>query len=382
MHTSKTMFLVAIMGCWGCGEDEKEQQRYEGSEPGDCSDEADNDIDGLFDCNDEGCAGAPDCEEAEAEAPDTGVDDDDADTGTDATEPSEPTEPGNEAPTVVLLTPVDGSVFEQTEAVEFSAVFGDDADEVTDLTVIWSSDLQETINTDPPNAIGVATFSIDELEGGTHTITVTATDSAGAESSASLSVTISPYDEEWYDVSGKLSDAGLPSWFDFDDYTTCSDGSPVSDAFFINLWVGEYEIDDDQWLGTEVQVQFATRSLSSAELEASGFPVCIDWPDEAECTNIWEIALEPYEDEPGSIGECEDHIFQVTAEAAFSSCGSLVPGETEEFLYSIADAGTDSTKVLFGVDPDFMTPWADGECLDDVFRLVSVICSSVPDTGK
>ena len=39
----------------------------EGSEPGDCSDGADNDIDGDFDCDDDACADAPECVEAPAE---------------------------------------------------------------------------------------------------------------------------------------------------------------------------------------------------------------------------------------------------------------------------------------------------------------------------
>jgi hypothetical protein len=38
--------------------------RYEGSVAGDCSDGADNDQDGLFDCNDDGCSGSPECSEA------------------------------------------------------------------------------------------------------------------------------------------------------------------------------------------------------------------------------------------------------------------------------------------------------------------------------
>jgi len=42
---------------------------YEGDEPGECSDDADNDADGLFDCDDPGCAGAAAC---------GGVDDDDS----------------------------------------------------------------------------------------------------------------------------------------------------------------------------------------------------------------------------------------------------------------------------------------------------------------
>ena len=52
--------------------------RVEGSEASDCSDEADNDLDGLFDCDDDGCEGSPACEEADADA------DADADTDTDA----------------------------------------------------------------------------------------------------------------------------------------------------------------------------------------------------------------------------------------------------------------------------------------------------------
>ncbi len=35
----------------------------EGQEPGDCSDAADNDGDGDFDCDDEGCFGSPVCED-------------------------------------------------------------------------------------------------------------------------------------------------------------------------------------------------------------------------------------------------------------------------------------------------------------------------------
>jgi len=63
----------------------------EGTEVGDCADGADNDGDGLFDCDDDGCAGAPDCGgegDADTDADsDTDADadgDSDADTDTDA----------------------------------------------------------------------------------------------------------------------------------------------------------------------------------------------------------------------------------------------------------------------------------------------------------
>jgi hypothetical protein len=44
--------LVAITGC---------DTDVEGDEPGECSDGADNDRDGAFDCDDSNCAGAPAC---------------------------------------------------------------------------------------------------------------------------------------------------------------------------------------------------------------------------------------------------------------------------------------------------------------------------------
>ena len=50
------LFLVS------CGADEKEETvEYEGDDAGECSDGADNDLDGYFDCQDNGCWGSPDC---------------------------------------------------------------------------------------------------------------------------------------------------------------------------------------------------------------------------------------------------------------------------------------------------------------------------------
>ena len=50
---------------FACGDVEEEKERVEGSEPGDCSDGADNDTDGLWDCDDDSCAGAPECNETD-----------------------------------------------------------------------------------------------------------------------------------------------------------------------------------------------------------------------------------------------------------------------------------------------------------------------------
>jgi len=52
---------VIGVGCGGESTGERAGLRFEGTEPGDCSDDADNDADGLFDCDDSGCSGASVC---------------------------------------------------------------------------------------------------------------------------------------------------------------------------------------------------------------------------------------------------------------------------------------------------------------------------------
>ena len=53
--------------------DDEQQIRIEGTEIGDCTDGADNDGDGRYDCDDDSCAGAPACQEDTGEGQDTSV---------------------------------------------------------------------------------------------------------------------------------------------------------------------------------------------------------------------------------------------------------------------------------------------------------------------
>jgi len=57
VNVLRALLLLVVLATTSCQED----PAFEGNEPGECSDRADNDADGLFDCNDEGCLGAPDC---------------------------------------------------------------------------------------------------------------------------------------------------------------------------------------------------------------------------------------------------------------------------------------------------------------------------------
>ena len=87
--------LVLAMALSGCSLEE-------GRSAGDCSDEADNDGDGLFDCSDDGCTTSPACDESDTEIDadtdaDTDADSDtdsDADADTDTDTGVNPNEPG------------------------------------------------------------------------------------------------------------------------------------------------------------------------------------------------------------------------------------------------------------------------------------------------
>ena len=70
------MVKLILLSLFLCSYTLKEGGIYpEGSQPGDCTDGADNDVDGDFDCNDSGCSGSPDCENDEISEPEDLPDD-------------------------------------------------------------------------------------------------------------------------------------------------------------------------------------------------------------------------------------------------------------------------------------------------------------------
>ena len=63
-----TLALFLTPGCFG-------EEEFEGDLAGECSDGADNDQDGLFDCDDDDCTGSSECDEddPESSSDDTGT---------------------------------------------------------------------------------------------------------------------------------------------------------------------------------------------------------------------------------------------------------------------------------------------------------------------
>ena len=67
MNKIVLILLPLTISLLSCAE---KDERLEGQEPGDCSDLADNDMDGYFDCEDDGCVNSP---ESDLSSNDTGV---------------------------------------------------------------------------------------------------------------------------------------------------------------------------------------------------------------------------------------------------------------------------------------------------------------------
>jgi hypothetical protein len=63
MMTTTELALLSIMLLPACGSEDS-PPNIEGDQPGECTDDADNDRDGLFDCRDPDCAGSAACSEA------------------------------------------------------------------------------------------------------------------------------------------------------------------------------------------------------------------------------------------------------------------------------------------------------------------------------
>ena len=72
-----------------------EEKRIEGTMLGDCTDGADNDADGWFDCDDDGCTNAPDCQETSEPSEEPSTEPSSENSSEPTTEPSQ--EPSSEA---------------------------------------------------------------------------------------------------------------------------------------------------------------------------------------------------------------------------------------------------------------------------------------------
>ncbi len=89
---------------------------------------------------------------------------------------------GNAAPTATIAAPIDGSTFASGETILFQGAASDTEDDDLTADLVWTSDLD--------GQIGSGGSFTAVLSDGTHVITASATDSAGASGSDQVSVTV------------------------------------------------------------------------------------------------------------------------------------------------------------------------------------------------
>jgi subtilisin family serine protease len=96
-----------------------------------------------------------------------------------------PTGPVNQAPTVTITAPPDGSTFTQGDSVTFTGTAEDPEDGDISSSIVWTSSINGQFGTG-------ASVTTSSLSVGTHTITAAATDSGGKSGSDTITVTINP----------------------------------------------------------------------------------------------------------------------------------------------------------------------------------------------
>jgi parallel beta-helix repeat protein len=101
--------------------------------------------------------------------------------------------PVNDAPIAVISLPADSSTFTQGQAITFQGSANDVEDgSLTGASLVWTSSIDGQIGTGE-------SFTRNDLSIGTHTITLVATDSQGAQGTDSVTIIINPpLARTWY----------------------------------------------------------------------------------------------------------------------------------------------------------------------------------------
>ena len=97
---------------------------------------------------------------------------------------------GNDAPELSIISPLDGTQFNEYELIEFVGRTTDLEDAEVDLDVIWFSSIDGELHTESPDEEGNVYFATSDLTPGDHAITLTVTDTQGLTANTSISVSI------------------------------------------------------------------------------------------------------------------------------------------------------------------------------------------------
>ncbi len=187
--------------------------------------------------------------------------------------PQEPTPPPNRAPTASIGSPANGIDVSEGQSIEFTGSATDPEDgTLAGASLVWTSSIDGPIGTGTQ-------FTRSDLAVGNHTITLTATDSDGAQGSASVATAIQPVPQTGWATMG----TAFPD--DARQVAVGADGSalflflgwtdaalPTLEQARIEGWTG------DAWAATTFRTNDGDRSFEAAAEGSSG---AVTWNDES-----------------------------------------------------------------------------------------------------
>jgi hypothetical protein len=235
---------IVLLSTSGCGLFSGGPEDFEGDAPGECADAADNDRDGLFDCDDPDCIGSPDCTgEPTPTASPTQVPEVDADADVDADTDSD-VDADTDADTDPS-TLIDMSAFVDLSGCEGQALWNDPG--VSMAAVQWvSTHLTNGTATETAYYLPNPRFASQGFSACEVTWTGTSTHTAGA-----LSGSVSVDSSTCATIGGQEIYVGDETYTV--DYTLIETPPDVVDAFFAGgaqAGAGFYDASGWTWLSS------------------------------------------------------------------------------------------------------------------------------------
>lgn len=96
----------------------------------------------------------------------------------------------NTPPGVDITSPDDSELFDLGEPIRFEGLVVDSQDDPNELLITWESSVDGPLDDDPSDAAGLVFFDSSNLSTGTHTVSLTATDSNGESAAMSINISV------------------------------------------------------------------------------------------------------------------------------------------------------------------------------------------------
>jgi hypothetical protein len=244
----------------------------------------------------------------------------------------------NTAPTVSIVSPSSGSVFEEGDLVEFRGVARDNEEPNESLQVLWVSNKDGDLGVSPPDAEGQLYLAVSALSVNVHVVTLSAVDASGEQATTAVSIQVT---EAWVDPN-----AGKP--------TVVLTGPPEDSSFVVGetiRFVGTATDAEQTWDTLQASLSSDRDGTLWTGNPGSNGVVSVDVDD---LSAGWHVVILSVVDDDGHAAS-DDVSLTVIGDHA-PSAEILLPEDRVEFLIS-------DTVVFEGQVEDDLTPFGDLEVL-------------------